>query len=134
MTNGVSSEILFDYEATLRGFIVSRPVSDTHYDRLIDNGEKILRVQIKSTAHKKRNRWHVKAHGKVYGSYELYGSRVDVIAVHVKPENVWVFYMSSDIKAKDLYVSTKSSNNWVIFDATKDKAEAIRMHYPPSHL
>ena len=124
---------MFDYEATLKGFIVSRPVSDTHYDRLLDNGEKILRVQIKSTAHKKRNRWHVKTAGKLYGSLELYGDRVDVIAVHVKPENVWIFYMSSDIKTKDLYVSTKSANNWVIFDATKDKIEAVRMHYPPSH-
>jgi len=130
LSNGVSSEILFDYEAIQRGFIISRPVSDTHYDRLLDNGDKIIRVQIKSTAHKKRNRWHVKAHSKVYGSYELYGNRVDVIAIHIKPENVWVFYMSSDIKVKDLYVSTKTSNNWNIFDAKEDQAKAIRMHYP----
>lgn len=72
----------------------------------------------------------MKAHGKVYGSYELYGSKIDIIAVHVKPENVWVFYMSSDIKAIDLYVSTKNANNWGILDAKEDQAKAIRMHYP----
>ena len=132
MSNGISSEILFDYECTNRGFIVSRPVQDTSYDRLVDNGEKILRVQIKSTTHKKRNRWHVKTHTKVYGSYEVYGKRVDIIAIYVKPENVWVFFMSSDITTKDLYVSTKSNNNWIIFDAKEDQAKAIRMHYPAS--
>ena len=72
--------------------------------------------------------------GKVYGSYEVYGARVDIIAVHVKPENCWVFYMSSDIKSKDLYVSTKSANNWIILDAKKDQAEAVRMFYPSHSL
>ena len=130
MNNGISSEILFDYECTQRDFIISRPVTDTAYDRLLDNGDKILRVQIKSTTHKKGNRWHVKAHGKMFGSYELYGGKIDILAVHVKPENCWVFFMSNDIKSRDLYVSTESANNWGIFDAKEDQAKAIRMHYP----
>ena len=134
MNNGTASEILFDYECTKRDFVISRPLVDTAYDRLLDNGDKIIRVQIKSTSTKKGNRWHVKAHGIKHGSFELYGNRIDVLAVHIKPENLWVFYMSSDIKSKDLYVSTGSVNNWGIFDAKEDQAKAIRMHYPLNNI
>ncbi len=130
MSSGTPSEILFDYEATDKGFIVSRPVVDTQYDRLIDNGESIIKVQIKSTTHKKRNRWHVKACRKLEGSFEIYGKSIDVLAVHIKPENKWVFFMSSDIKARDLYVSTEAAGNWAIFDTTENKISAIRMFRP----
>lgn len=41
------------YEYTRMGFVVSKPIKDCDYDLLVDDGNSIKRVQVKTTTHKK---------------------------------------------------------------------------------
>ena len=46
---GDIAELEFEVQATRRKLVVSRPVITHDYDRIVDNGKKRLRIQIKST-------------------------------------------------------------------------------------
>lgn len=54
---GCLYEQMFVVEALSRGFDISMPVGDySQYDAIIDNGGKLIRVQIKGTASERKDR------------------------------------------------------------------------------
>ena len=115
---GDVAEFLFDAQAVERGYIVTRPIhSGTVYDRVIDNGERFFRVQIKAI-------WNA---SKVSNSYRAYFRRskkigyksneVDVFAVYVKPLNCWYLLPSSG--ALSAFLKQEYAENWKIFETDK---------------
>jgi hypothetical protein len=85
---GGRAEIAFWLATSSLGFRVSKPYGDSApYDFLVDNGNSVLRVQVKSTAN-----MHCRAYNLLakHGRFVNYKSNeVDIIAAYVVPRNVW---------------------------------------------
>jgi hypothetical protein len=83
---GNSSEILFDYHATIRGLTVSVPISSTltPYDRIVDNGSGLFKVQIKSTSVKnRRGNFFIKLYKSSARKKQYKNNDVDFFVVHI---------------------------------------------------
>jgi hypothetical protein len=121
---GEIAELRFDIEVKKRDLMLSLPASNAlPYDRLVDNGKKIFRVQVKTTAalHKRGcyivnlyRRSDNKAPRKFYKPEE-----VDVFAVYVECINEWYIVPYAEAKASiminpnnDRYAEFKE--NWNI--------------------
>ena len=94
--DGEWSEMVFQCEATRRGFILSKPFGDNQaYDFLLDNGSGIVRVQVKSTNVCLSNggdsrRYRIDMyHGRDRALYTQ--EEIDVFAAFIIPENAWYF-------------------------------------------
>ncbi len=88
---GLASELLFQYEAVERGLRVSIPCGEQVYDCVVDNGEKLFRVQIKSTS---RERFEKKDKFRVLltsgNQKRAYTSKeVDIFAIFIIPLKIW---------------------------------------------
>lgn len=118
MNSGASTEVLFEYEALERGLIVSRPTKEVHYDCVVDNGEKLFRVQVKRTVHRHGKRWRVNIFKYRSGERVVYGNSVDIIAVFIKNINSWIFIESDSLKKITVRISesNKNLNNWNVFE------------------
>ena len=87
-------EVFFLAKCMELGLIASRPFSPCKYDFIVDNGNHLLRVQVKMTSSKRET----KSSGDVYVVKVASGSKgkqrytkkdVDVIAILCHPLNVW---------------------------------------------
>lgn len=101
---------------------------DVPYDRLIDNGEKIFKVQIKHTACRRSNRpnaYKFNMYTKVGGEKKNVAGYADILAIHVVPEDMWYIIPTADLpESKDMAITIggkweKYRNNWEIFYAKK---------------
>lgn len=93
MSNGEIFEQLFAYKALTLGYNVSTPIKTSPYDLILDNGDGLLRIQIKSSNSK----------AKYYG-FQTYGvnigkgssgkkayesSEVDIFAIYLIDADMW---------------------------------------------
>ncbi|MEE3282861.1 MAG: group I intron-associated PD-(D/E)XK endonuclease [Pseudomonadota bacterium] len=95
---GVTGELLFAYRAMEEGLTVAQPLGDNSpYDFLVDNGEDILKVQIKSSeSNEHENKPHKSAkygftlkHSKQDKIYEAHD--VDFFGLVVIPlRSIWI--------------------------------------------
>lgn len=111
---GDTAELQFDFEATKRGFNVSRPsVTGLRYDRIVEANGRMFRVQIKSS----------KIRGKYFGvmltrtgGIPYSPSEIDVLAIHLHGSDQWHFIKPDVTKMSlSLGVKTEINNNWSIF-------------------
>lgn len=120
--SGETAECYFDYLAMTEGFVVSEPRGDSApYDRIIEFGGKLTKVQIKmrsSQGSVKQKNYMVsiqKADGSAYTPQE-----VDVVAILLKNENIW-YFVPIKKTSKKMRVNPKKDkldaykNNWSIF-------------------
>lgn len=82
-------ELKFMAEAASRGFAVSKPWGDSaHYDVGVESGERVLRVQVKSTDCRTQFgylcQFKPNAHSQPYTL-----DQVDFFAAYVIPEDAW---------------------------------------------
>ena len=86
---GEMAEAAFLHKAMELGLVVSKPWGDnSRYDFVVDTGERLLRVQVKSTSCLCEGRYAVAAHGsdpKTGYSAE----DIDFLVAHVPPEEAW---------------------------------------------
>jgi hypothetical protein len=118
---------LFDHLALDRGLVVSRPLLDVPYDRVVDGGAGLLRVQIKETSRMDGGAWWVQTSGR---KKRKYGDSIDVMAVYIKPENAWFIFPASEITCAAMKLTLdgkhfKYLNNWEVFNAKEDKDQAV---------
>lgn len=95
---GVTGELLFAYRAMEEGLTVAQPLGDNSpYDFLVDNGEDILKVQIKSSEwnehgnkpHKSAKYGFTLKHSKQDKTYESHD--VDFFGLVVIPlRSIWI--------------------------------------------
>lgn len=119
MNKGVVTEALFDFIATEKGMVVSRPLADIGYDRIVDCNGKLTRVQIKTSSYKQNGSYIAKTSGR---ENRRYIDEFDILAIHIRPIDIWVILPFSAItsSAMRIYVDTKSAkyvNNWKLFYA-----------------
>jgi len=121
LSKGASTEALFDFHAIERGMVVSRPLYDIGYDRIVDRKGKLTRVQIKMTGYKQGNQYLVHTGGT---KMRRYVDEFDVLAIYIKPACVWMFLPFEAITSATMKVSINGKakryiNNWEIFYAEK---------------
>lgn len=119
-------EIKFIHEALCRGLTVSIPSIEVPYDCIVDNGEKLLRVQIKATfkmSSEGRNKPRYKisvAHG-ANKKIPYTSAIVDIIALYVQPLDRWYFFPVEDAAVASVNIYPESEkyssfrDNWGIF-------------------
>lgn len=106
---GSFAESLFDSECTLRGYVSSKPIYDTHYDRIIEVGNKLLKIQIKCI-------------GTNYQIFRIffrkkYNTAVDFYAVYYLEECAWYIFpytKNLSIRVSKRNKRLENKNNWGI--------------------
>lgn len=101
--SGEEAEISFILQAVKKGLKISRPMMTERYDLIVDNGKKLLRIQVKSTEKLKvtRPQYEVplRASGKKYKENE-----VDFFAIFIRPTNTWYLLPFENFKnIKSMY-------------------------------
>lgn len=105
---GEMCEMEFIVRAMRLGLKVSRPLTETKYDVVIDNGKNLLRIQVKGT--RSINNKGAMSYG-VMTSYGAYGKKLydkthmDFFAIFVEPENIWFIVPVDEINYSKITLS-----------------------------
>ena len=96
---GELSELAFTFKAASMGFGVAKPYGDSErYDFILDSGQKLRRIQVKSTTTVLNGRYHVNSHRRTNGSVVAYDpSEIDFLVAYVIPEDAWFILPIRDI-------------------------------------
>ncbi len=90
---GERVEAIFLERAVSRGLAIAKPWGDSErYDFIIDAGEKLWRVQVKSSSYKPIGRYGYpfKAYTRSWKCGNAYtADQIDVLAAYVVPEDIW---------------------------------------------
>jgi hypothetical protein len=88
---GELAEIAFAHKAIALGFPVCQPFGDSErYDFILDGGQALWRIQVKSSTHILSGLYHVNAHRRTMGTAVPYlPSEVDFLAAYIIPEDSW---------------------------------------------
>lgn len=88
---GELAEAAFMARATALGLRVAKPWGEMRYDLIVDNGRKLLRVQVKSAHHAGRyGGYPIQAHGC---STRAYNAReIDLLAAYLVPIDTWYLF------------------------------------------
>jgi hypothetical protein len=88
---GERSEAAFLHKASSLGFGVAKPWGDSErYDFILDNGHRLLRVQIKATDCLRAQAYETRATYTVGKGRAIYGpGDIDFLVAHVIPLDLW---------------------------------------------
>jgi len=120
--SGELAECYFDYMAMKNGLVVSEPRGDSApYDRIVEWDGKLFKVQIKmrSSTNSVIKKNYVLAISKSDGAAYT-PKEVDVVAIHLRNEDIWYFVPIEFISRK-MRVNPKKDkldkykNNWDVF-------------------
>jgi len=115
---GEWAELRFMARAAEHGLLVTKPWGDTaRYDFAVEHKGKFLRVQVKSTMHRRGAGYscNVVADGKPYENKDL-----DFLAAYVIPEDVWYIIPAEAFKGQTrvgLYPGAKDSKYYCYEEA-----------------
>lgn len=103
------------------GMVVSRPLEEVGYDRVVDYRGRLTRVQVKMTSCKQNGSWLVSTSGSRGRRYK---NEFDVLAVYLKQACVWMLIPFEKITSSKMRISLEGKakkyiNNWDIFNAEK---------------
>ena len=88
---GELAELAFTYKAVSLGFGVAKPYGDSErYDFILDSGERLWRVQVKSTSSIQYGAYRLNTQRNSNGRALPYlVSEIDFVIAHVVPEDAW---------------------------------------------
>jgi hypothetical protein len=101
---GELSELAFFYKAASLGFGVAKPWGDSEpYDFILDSGQRLWRVQLKSASHHFNRRYDV--HAKRGKDEKVMYTRadIDILVAYLIPIDVWYVVPLEKIEKKALY-------------------------------
>ena len=102
---GELSELAFFYKAASLGFGVAKPWGDSErYDFILDSGERLWRVQVKSGAYHKNRRYGLHGMCGNRGQTLYTAGEIDILAGYLIPIDVWYLIPVEKIK-----------NRWLLF-------------------
>jgi hypothetical protein len=131
---GEAGEAAFLAKATSLGFCVAKTWGDSErYDFIVDSGQKLWRVQVKSCRHF-RSYYKVTTRG---ATHAYTADEIDFIAVYIVPENLWYVIPISVVASRDkMYLSPnrplRSENEkyreaWCQMACPRDEAAPTRL-------
>jgi len=88
---GELAEMGFMFKAAGLGFGVAKPCGDSErYDYILDSGEQLWRVQVKSTYVARAHSYHVNACGNAAGKKKSYtAEQIDILVAYIVAEDAW---------------------------------------------
>ena len=88
---GELAEMGFAFKAAGLGFGVVKPCGDSErYDYILDSGERLWRVQVKSTYVARAHSYHVNACGSAGGKKKSYtAEQIDILVAYIVTEDAW---------------------------------------------
>ena len=105
-------ELLFMATAARYGLKVSKPHGDARYDVIIEGGEKLYRVQVKSTTFNRRGCYECLcfwSRVSAKGTPKRYSRRqIDLVAAYIVPEDAWFLVRVSALHTTTLYLPPPS--------------------------
>jgi hypothetical protein len=108
---GEAAEAAFLAKAASLGFGVAKTWGDSErYDFILDSGQKLWRVQVKSSRRFDGSRYIVKTRGR---KQTYTAEEIDFIVAHIVPENLWyVIPISLAASRGQMYVSPGGSRHF----------------------
>lgn len=100
---GELAEIYFLLKATLRGFTISKPWGDSRrYDFVLDNGFRLMRIQVKSVSRIMPGQNHFRAHASTQNGAKPYTtSQIDFLAAYVFPLDTWYIIPAHVLRGRE---------------------------------
>lgn len=99
---GLGAELRFNCEAVERGLMVSIPCGEQIYDCIVDSGDNLFRVQVKSTSKErfdKKDKFRVLlTSGNAKRPYT--SKEIDVFAIYIIPLKIWYFVPQSMVDGR----------------------------------
>src|SRR6202142_3144529 len=96
---GELAELAFAHKAATEGFGVAKPYGDSErFDFILisrdwPEGDKLWRVQVKSTATLNEGFYHVNAHRRTWGRVTAYKpTEVDFLVAYIIPDDSWFIF------------------------------------------
>jgi hypothetical protein len=90
---GEIAEMAFQHKATKMGFTVTKPYGENEsYDFIVDAGNRLWRVQVKSTSRKWSNAYPVSAIHFGWGQKTRWAytpEQIDILAAYIVPADAW---------------------------------------------
>jgi hypothetical protein len=88
---GELAEMGFMFKAAGLGFGVAKPCGDSErYDFILDSGNRLWRVQVKSTYVARAHRYAISAVGRSMGKKKTYtAEQIDTLVAYIVAENTW---------------------------------------------
>ena len=88
---GELAEMGFMFKAAGLGFGVAKPCGDSErYDFILDSGQRLWRVQVKSTYSAAAHTYTINAEGRFEGKPKPYtAEQIDVLVAYIVAEDVW---------------------------------------------
>jgi hypothetical protein len=88
---GELAELNFMHKAASLGFGVAKPYGDScRYDFILDSGERLWRVQVKSTYSTGTKGYRINAYGSTNSGFFSYTpEEIDILVAYVVQENAW---------------------------------------------
>jgi hypothetical protein len=101
---GELSELAFFYKAASLGFGVAKPWGDSEpYDFILDSGQRLWRVQLKSASHHFNRRYDVHAKRGKDEKVMYTSADIDILVAYLIPIDVWYVIPVEKIEKKALY-------------------------------
>lgn len=106
---------MFDIQAIGQGLIVCRPIhTGTVYDRIVDNGKRLFRVQIKSVVAKpKKRNYRFQLRRTNNNKYKI--NEVDVFACYLHETKDWFMVPYNGVSSFSV-AQLQYKENWSIFE------------------
>jgi PD-(D/E)XK endonuclease len=88
---GELAELKFMHKAASLGFGVAKPYGDScRYDFILDSGERLWRVQVKSTYGAGQREYRINAYGSTNSGFFSYTpEEIDILVAYVVQEDAW---------------------------------------------
>jgi len=106
---GEWAELLFMTRAAEHGLRVIKPWGDSsRYDFVVESGGRFLRIQVKSTSNRRRNRYACSIQGSARRRYTA--DEIDFFAIYVIPDDCW-YIIPIEVASRVKYVIGLSPHN-----------------------
>ena len=131
---GELSELAFAHKAASEGFGVAKPYGDSEpFDFILishgwPEGDKLWRVQVKSTATLKDGFYHVNTHRYSPKGVVAYTPKeVDFLVAHIVPDDSWfIFPIAILADCRSLSLRPKNSTRPGVFEGLRDFWDRLR--------
>jgi len=125
---GELAELAFAHRAASHGLVVSKPHGECQrYDYIVDNGRRLLRVQVKCTTQFIEGAWRANAHRRLpAGAVAYQPSEVDFFAIYILPEDTWyIIPLKAVLGMTSLFFAAKDSHRRCHHDHFREAWELL---------
>jgi hypothetical protein len=123
---GEEGELAFMRRAIAEGFAVAKPWGDSErYDFILDNGTRLWRVQVRSTAYETHRGFAVHSY-VTRKMLRLTAKEVDVIVAYLVPKDLWYIVPIEACTGKSIWFCPSGSRKGSRFEKFREAWDYLR--------